>query len=75
MHRKLFIIIALAILSFFYMGGCDKASSDNESEGDVVVKTQAEYEAEAEEQITEENMEEELGNLEKQIEQEISEEP
>ena len=45
MHRKLFIIIALAILGFFYMGGCDKASSDNESEGDVVVKTQAEYEA------------------------------
>ena len=75
MHRKLFIIIALAILGFFYIGGCDKTSSDTESEGDVVVKTQAEYEAEAKEQITEENMEEELANLEKQIEQEISEEP
>ena len=75
MHRKLFIIIALAILGFFYIGGCDKTSNDNESNGDVVVKTQAEYEAEAGEQITEENMEEELGNLEKQIEQEISEEP
>ena len=75
MHRKLFIIIALAILCSFYISGCDKTSSDNESNGDVVVKTQAEYEAEAGEQITEENMEEELGNLEKQIEQEISEEP
>ena len=75
MHRKLFIIIALTILCSFYISGCDKTSSDNESDGDVVVKTQAEYEAEAEEQITEENMEEELGDLEKQIEQEISEEP
>ena len=75
MHRKLFIIIALAILCSIYINGCDKTSSDNESNGDVVVKTQAEYEAEAGEQITEENMEEELGNLEKQIEQEINEEP
>jgi uncharacterized membrane protein len=75
MHRKLFIIITLVILGIFYIGGCDKTSSDTESEGDVVVKTQAEYEAEAKEQITEENMEEELANLEKQIEQEISEEP
>ena len=49
MHRKLFIIIALAILCSFYISGCDKTSSDNESDGDVVVKTQAEYEAEAEE--------------------------
>lgn len=75
MHRKLFIIITLAILCSFNISGCDKTSSDNESNGDVVVKTQAEYEAEAGEQITEENMEEELGSLEKQIEQEISEEP
>ncbi|MDH4240288.1 MAG: hypothetical protein OEW48_12065 [Phycisphaerae bacterium] len=75
MLRKVFIIILLAILSSFYLGGCDKTSSDSESEGDVVVKTQAEYDAEAEKQITEENMDEELANLEKQIEQEISEEP
>jgi len=61
-------------LGSFYISGCDKTSGDNESDGDVVVKTQAEYEAEAEEQITEENMEEELANLEKQIEQEIGEE-
>lgn len=75
MQRKLLIIIALVILGSFYLSGCDKTSSDNESEGDVVVKTQAEYEAEAKEEITEENMEKELANLEKQVEQEISEEP
>lgn len=75
MLRKLIIIIALTTLSTFYLGGCDKTSSDSESEGEVVVKTQAEYNAEAEKQITEENMDEELANLEKQIEQEISEEP
>lgn len=75
MHRKLFIIITLAIIGSFYLIGCDKTSSDNESDEDVVVKTQAEYEVEAEEQITEENMEEELANLEQQIEQEINEEP
>jgi hypothetical protein len=75
MLRKVFVIILLAILGSFYLGGCDKTSSDSESEGDVVVKTQAEYDAEAEKQITEENMEDELANLEKQIEQDISEEP
>jgi hypothetical protein len=63
------------ILGSLFISGCGKTSSDNESEGDDIVKTQAEYEAEAKEQITEDNMEEELANLEKQIEQEISEEP
>jgi len=75
MRRTLYIIITLAILGSLFIGGCGKTSSDNESEEDVIVKTQAEYEAEAKEQITEDNMEEELANLEKQIEQEISEEP
>ena len=74
MLRKIFIIIILATLSLFYVGGCDKTSSDSESEGDVVVKTQAEYEAEAEKQITEENMYEELKKLEEAVDKEISEE-
>lgn len=75
MRRTLVVIITLAILGSLFICGCGKTSSDNESEEDVIVKTQAEYEAEAKEQITEDNMEEELANLEKQIEQEISEEP
>jgi outer membrane protein assembly factor BamE (lipoprotein component of BamABCDE complex) len=75
MLRKVFIIILLAILGSFNLSGCDKTSSDSESEGDVVVKTQAEYDAEAEAQITEENMEEELKKLEQAIDKEITEEP
>ena len=73
MLRKVFIIILLAILGSFYLGGCDKSSSDAESY--VEVKTQAEYDAEAEKQITEENMEDELKKLEDTIDKEITEEP
>ena len=73
MLRKLLIIIALATLSTFYLSGCDDSSSDAESE--VVVKTAAEYKAEAEKQITEENMDEELKKLEETVDKEISEEP
>ena len=60
MRRTLFIIITLTIFGTLFISGCSKTSSDNESEGDVIVKTQAEYEAEAKEQITEDNMEEEF---------------
>ena len=74
MLRKVFVIILLAILGSFYLGGCDKTSSDSETDEDVVVKTQAEYDAEAEKQITEENMEEELKKLEETIDKEIGEE-
>jgi len=75
MLRKLFIIIVLATLSFFYIVGCDETSSEAESDEEVVVKTDAEYKAEAEKQITEENMEEELKKLEEAVDKEISEEP
>ena len=61
MLRKIFITIVLVTLCSFYPGGCDK--SDTETNEEVVVKTQAEYDAEAEAQITEENMEDELANL------------
>ena len=40
-----------------------------------MVKTAAEYEAEAEKQITEENVEDELKKLEDAIDKEINEEP
>ena len=75
MLRTLFIIITLAILASCFISGCGETSSDSKSEEAAIVKTEAEYEAEAKEQITEDNMEKELANLEKQIEQEISEEP
>jgi hypothetical protein len=75
MRRTLFVIITLAILGFCFITGCGKTSNDGESEEEIIVKTEAEYEAQAKEEITEDNMEQELANLEKQIEQELSEEP
>ena len=74
MLRKVLVIIVSASISFFYFSGCDKASSNTEP-NEEVVKTDAEYEAEAEAQINEENMAEELEKIEKALEQEISEEP
>jgi uncharacterized membrane protein (DUF106 family) len=75
MLRKVLIIILLAILSSFYISGCDKTSRDSDTESEEVVelKTTAEYEAEAEKQITEENVEEELKKLEEAVNKEISE--
>ena len=71
MLRKVLVIIVSATISFFCISGCD---GDAESD-EVVVKTMAEYEAEAEAQINEENMAEELEKIEKALEQEISQEP
>lgn len=50
------------------MNGCKKKSSESES---PVIKSEAEYKAEAEKQINAENMDEELSKIEKQLEQEI----
>jgi len=74
MLRKILIIIVSATISFFCFSGCDETSSDAEP-NEEVVKTMAEYEAEAEVQINEENMAEELEKIEKALEQEISQEP
>ena len=74
MLRKVLVIVALASISFFCISGCGKTSSDAEP-NEEVIKTMAEYEAEAEAQINEENMDEELAKIEKALEQEISEEP
>ena len=70
MLRKTLIMILLVTLCLFYINGCD-----TETEEEVVVKTAAEYEAEAEKQITEENIEDELKKLEETIDKEMSEEP
>lgn len=75
MLRKVLVMIILATLSLFYIGGCDETSSDTESDEEVVLKPMAEYEAEAEKQITEENFEDELKKLERTVDKEISEEP
>jgi len=66
------LIIVLAAMVVFYVNGCKKDSGQAETGQDV--KTAAEYKAEAEEQINKENMASELDELEKTLEEEISQE-
>ncbi len=74
MLRKVLTISVAAILCISYMGGCKKTSSETVTQQDVV-KTEAEYKAEAEKEISEENMAAELEKIEKAMEQEASQEP
>lgn len=72
MLREVLVIVAAAAISVSCLSGCKKRSGESESGGEAV-KTMAEYESEAREQITKENMAEELESIEKTLEQEISE--
>lgn len=54
-------IVVMALMVNF--AGCDKA----DDEAPVDVKSQAEYKVEADKEITEENMEDELGKIEAEI--------
>ena len=73
MLRKVLIIVTVAAISVFYMSGCEK-SPDNLESSDEVVKTIAEYQADAEKEISKENMADELDKIEKELEQELSQE-
>ncbi len=59
-----------AILCFSWLSGCKKDSTDAET-----VKTEAEHKAEAEKEINAENMDEELAKIEKEMDQDLKEEP
>ena len=74
MFRKVLTISVAAILCLSYLGGCKKTSSEAENEQDVV-KTEAEYKAEAQKEINEDNMAAELEKIERAMEQEASQEP
>ncbi len=74
MFQKVLTIFVIAILCLSYMGGCKKTSSETENELDVV-KTEAEYKAEAEKEINEDNMAAELEKIERAMEQEAGQEP
>ncbi len=65
MMRRMFIWISIMVLAFLSINGCKKKS-------DEPIKSEAEYKAEAEEQINAENMESELDKLEGELEQDIS---
>jgi len=70
MSRKTLLITLLLLLSFSLVG-CKKKSEPAETTEDVVVKTAAQHEAEAEKEITIENMEAELEAIEKSMETEL----
>ncbi|UCF43421.1 MAG: hypothetical protein JSV99_00375 [Planctomycetota bacterium] len=64
LHKVLIIIIATAI-GVFGLSGCKKKSDEE-------AKTAAEYKAEAEKEINQENRDAELDALEKALEEDIS---
>ena len=65
MMRRMIIWISIMVLAVLCANGCKKKSDES-------IKSQAEYKAEAKEQIDTENMESELDKLEGVLEQDIS---
>ena len=68
--RILLIIVVATAVTAFSVTGCKKSPDTRQEQ----VKTLADYQDEAKEQITEENMAEELENIEQAVEREISQE-
>ena len=71
MLRKILIIVVIAVMGTFCLNGCKEGPGDAGA-GQEEVKTAAEYEAEAKEQINKDNMTEELERIEKEVDQDIS---
>lgn len=71
MIRKILLISVVVAMVVFYLGGCKKSESGTEPNRPQT-KTQAEYETEAKEQINEDNMDAELERIEKELEEELS---
>ena len=74
MLREMLVLAVTIIVLLFSVGGCKKAS-ESPGAGEEPVKTAAEYEAEAKEDINEENMNQELDKLEQELEQEAEQTP
>ena len=61
------LIVALTIMGF----GCKK-TSDDDAPPPIEVKSQAEYDEQAKKEVSTENMQAELDNIEKELQQETS---
>jgi len=72
MLRRILIIVAAGAISVLCLSGCKKSSSETEAEQQEVVKTMAEYEAEAKKEISRENLDAELERIESELEKEIA---
>ena len=75
MLRKAFLIVAIVALTGLALIGCKKSPDDSDTTKPPEVKTTQDYNTEAENQITRENMDAELDKLEKEIEKDIQFEP
>jgi hypothetical protein len=73
MLQRILMIAIIAVMSVFCLNGCKERSSGTQSDQEEV-KTAAEYEADAKEQINKENMAEELERIDKELQQDISQE-
>jgi hypothetical protein len=73
MLRRLLVIAAAAAIMVFCVDGCKKSPDEDETGAGAKAPTIEDYRAEAEKEITRENMAAELDRLEKEIEQDISE--
>lgn len=69
MLRRVMVMLVAAAVVFLCLGGCKKSSdtSPPPDSGQGAVKAAGDYKAAAEKEITEENMDEELSKLEKEI--------
>ncbi len=66
MLRNTVIQVIVAILCVGILGGCSKKTEPAPTEQEQV-KTASEYKAEADKEITEQNMSEELNKIEKEV--------
>jgi len=79
MCRKILVMAVAIALSAAFIGGCKKSSQEpqtppaeaNES-AEQQVKTLEEYKAEAEQEITKENMQDELAKIEKEVDEDLA---
>ena len=65
MLRRLLILAVAGVLCISSLGGCGKDSGEQEE-----VKTPAQHKADAEKEITAENMDDELAKIEKEMAEE-----
>lgn len=69
MSKKILILIVILAATVLVVGGCKKKTAKQPA-----TKTAAEYKAEAEKEITKENMAAELKKIEEQMEADLAEE-
>ena len=67
------LVVTIVVMSVFCLNGCKKRADEVQADTEEA-KTAAEYEVEAKEQINKENMAEELERIDKELEQDISQE-